>query len=184
MAVYKWTTARNFGNWPPTGGTPLWNTPSGIPKAVVRCPSPVGAGDVLVRTRVSGFIGVQWSDPIWYPTALASQRWQLLGEVGSSSSLPPDPTLPGTNDFALSGEMEPAVTSVPFGAPLSGANTFLRAATPGVIESRAERGPTSYGSVHPNFVLGIVQANDLNFDPTSHSINSYWGFTVRCLWRV
>lgn len=184
VATYLWTTKRNYGQWPPTGALPVWNTPSGIPKAVVRNASPIGAGDVLVRTRVSGFIGVYGVDTLWYPFAAASQRWQLLGEVGSSSSLPPDPTLTGTNDFAFSFDMDPIYTVVPFSIPTAGYSWTLRATTYGVQESRAERGPASYGGVHPNFNLGIVQNGDSYFDPTAHSIQSFWGFTVRCLWRV
>lgn len=183
--TYVWTTGRNFGQWPPTTGLPLWNTPSGIPKAACRVASPTGPGDVLVRTRVSGYIGVYAVNANFYPVAAASQLWQLLGEVGSSSSLPPDPGLTGTNDFAFSWDMDTVLTLSDTGSPSSAAPWTIRATTSGVQESRAERGPASYGAgVHPSFNLGILQNQDGNFNPTLHSINSYWGFTVRCLWRV
>lgn len=184
MSVYRWTTQRNYGQYPPTGSPPPWYTPSGIPKALVRVPSPVGAGDVLVRTRVSGFIGIYGADSTWFPFAPASQRWQLLGEVGSSSSLAPDPTLTGVNDFAFSYDMDPVLTLVDTGSPTSPAPWTLRADTRGEQESRAERGPASYGTAHPNFNLGIVQNADTVLPTGVHSIQSYWGFTVRCLWRV
>jgi hypothetical protein len=182
--VYRWVTARTFGQYPPTGSAPLWNTPSGIPKVACRVPSPVGAGDVLIRTRVSGFIGIYGVNANYYPLAAASQLWQLLGEVGSSSSLPPDPGLTGTNDFAFSYDMQPLLTLSDTGSPTSAAPWTFRANTDGEIESKARRGPAEYGSVHPSFNLGLLQNNDAYLTPGTFSINSWWGFTVRCLWLV
>jgi hypothetical protein len=182
MTGYEWVTERSFGQYPPTGGGALWNTPSGVPKAAVRVPSPVGEGDVLIRVRVSAFIGIYGADSSWYPFKAVSQLWQLKGEVGSSSSTPPDPTLDGEGGIEFSADMEPALTLNDTGSPTSPAPWSLRATTGGYVESKGKRGVAEYGGVHPYFVLGLVQVNDAYLDPTAHSIQSFWGFTARCLW--
>lgn len=184
MAVYKWVTTVSQGAYPPTGTLPPWYTPDGIPKALARVPSPVGNGDVLVRTRVAGYIGIYMADSTWYPDAMVSQYWSLIGEVGSSSSLPPDPFLAGTNDFAFTGDLDMSWQLAPFGAPVDTFPLIVRASTRGYQEGHAERGPASYGGVAPSFNLGIVGLQDFRLDPTLHSLQSYWAFTVRCLWRV
>lgn len=184
MATYEWTTAENYGAYPPTGTAAPWYTPSGIPKAIVRNQSPVGNGDVLVRTRVAGYIGIYMANAQWYPDSMAGFYTSLLGEVGSTSSTPPDPHLTGAHDFAFSGDMDLQWQIAPFDSPATTYPLVIRASTRGYQESEAQRGPNSYGGVHPCFNLGLVTSQDVILNPTLHSLQSYWGFTVRCLWRV
>jgi hypothetical protein len=182
---YEWYTAKNVGVYPPTGaGNPPWWTPGGVPKAIVRCASPNGNGDILERVEVWGqiaFRNVDWTHQEDGPSSLMIH---LMGEVGSSSSTPPDPSLTGAHDFAFTGSMDWTFFLPTFGSPLNTAPVFMRASTNGYQTSKARRGPESYGSVAPYFNLGIMQENDIYFDPTQNGIQSFWAFYVRCLWRT
>jgi hypothetical protein len=179
-----WYTASNVGFYPPTGGSqPPWYTPSGVPKAVVRCGSPHGAGSVLERVEVSGYWAFSAADQTIVPDANIGLVTYLMGEVGSSSSTPPDPTRTGSGDFAFTAEMQFTWETHTFGDP---ANTYpltARMTTGGYITSRARRGPDSYGSGAPSFNLGLVTVDDNVAHEVYLHAQTYWSFYVRCLWR-
>lgn len=182
---YQWVTAKNVGFYPPTGsGDPPWYTPSNIPKAVVRCPSAHGNGDILERVEVAGYWGFQAADATTVPDATEGLQTHLLGDIGSSSSTPPDPQATGAHSMALTAWLDWTWETPTFGDPT---NTYIlnaRASTNGYITSHARRGPESYGGVDPYFVLGIITEDAA----VSHGVylhaQSYWAFYVRCLWRT
>lgn len=183
MGTYGWYTAKNVGNYPPTSGpVPPWYTPSGIPKAIVRCASPNGAGDVLVRSQVWGQIGVHLADWTAQQFAVIAPMTHLLGEVGSSSSTPPDPTLAGAHRLAFVGALDWSWEIPVFGSPVDTAPMYLRATTHGYVTSKARRGPDIYGGGAPSFNLGIVTEADLYLNPLLAAAESFWAFYVRCLW--
>ena len=182
---YEWYTAKNVGLYPPTGGSqPAWYTPSGIPKAIVRCASPNGAGDILERVEVWGQIGVHLIDFTAQQFANIAAMTHLMGDVGSSSSTAPDPGFTGAGDFAFTGAMDWTWEIPTFGSPLNTAPLYMRATTHGYITSHARRGPASYGAGAPSFNLGILTEADIFLNPTLAAAQSFWAFYVRCLWRT
>lgn len=185
MAQYRWYTAKNVGSYPPTGGAqPPWYTPGPIPKAIVRCASPAGAGDILVRTEVAGYWGFVGADYTIMPDVSQGVVSHLLGEVGSSSSLPPDPTHTGTGDFAFSAWMDMHWEVHTFGSPTNTYPLAARLTTGGYITSHAKRGPAQYGSGAPSFNLGIITEDDVVSNSIYNHAQSYWAFYVRCLWKT
>lgn len=182
---YEWYTAKNVGVYPPTGGAqPPWYTPSLIPKAIVRCASPNGAGDVLERVEVAGYWGFSAADATTVPDAAIGLVTHLLGEVGSSSSTPPDPHATGAHDFAFSAFLDFQWEVHTFGDP---ANTYpltARLSTNGYITSKARRGPDSYGPGAPSFNLGIITEDADVSTEIFNRAQTYWAFYVRCLWRT
>ena len=182
---YEWVTAKNVGFYPPTGsGDPPWYTPGPIAKAVVRCPSAHGNGDILERVEVAGYWGFQAADATLVPDAIQGLQTHLIGEIGSSSSTPPDPQATGAADFAFTGWLDWKWEVHTFGSPTNTYPLAARASTNGYLTSHARRGPASYGGVSPYFVLGII-TEDANVSTLvkNHS-QSYWAFYVRCLWRT
>lgn len=184
MSHYQWVTARHVDQVP--GGTdlePVWYTPTSGSKTAVSCPAPGGHGDVLVRTEIHGWIGVQIQDfsvgtRSFLPPSLETQ---LLGEV-STSGVGPDPSAVGSHEFALTASMDWTTTPINLAGITPLLIGYMRASTGGWITSKSRRGPDKYGAGSPAFNLGIHTENSDQYDPTVSGLATWYGFTVRALW--
>lgn len=185
MGTYQWMSAHLWDQVP--GGSvsdPAWWTIAGAGNTILSCPSPVGAGDVLVRSEVAAWIGLQaydsYGDGAFF---LWSVTTHLLGEV-TTTGHGVDPAHVGAGGFAFSTEMHWTGHSEPFASPADSFQRFANASTGGYITSKARRGPEHYGSGAPAFNLTCYTDGSLNWVPGHSDVATAYGFTVRTLWLV
>lgn len=183
MGTYHWMSKRNVNNVP--GGTvsdPVWYTPSGLGNTFLSVPAYAGAGDVLVRTELAGWIGFQsGSDYGLAQFFLWQMNTLLLGEV-TTSGHGPDPNGAGAVEFAFSTEMPWQGQTLSWADPTTTWLYFARASTRGYVTSKARRGPEKYGAGTPAMNFTIYTDNSFNWVPGSGDLATAWGFTARCLW--
>lgn len=183
MGTYRWTSAHHWDEVPGGSDTnPVWWTTGSGANTVLSCASPVGEGDVLVRTEVAAWIGLQATSSYGLGQFFSWQTaTHLLGDV-STTGHAPNPAAVGTLEFSFSAHMPWDGNSISFGDPTATYYYFARARTDGYVTSKARRGPDKYGSGHPAFDLGIYTDGSLNWVPGVGGLATRYGFTVRTLW--
>lgn len=185
MSGYQWVTGRNTG--PPehlADPADAWYTPAGGVTVALSVPSPVGAGDILERVEVAAWIIVTSGDVTLLSFFPQSARTLLIGEVGAIGGSAPDGTADGAYGFSFSTEIFWTINVVPLDFLASDTPTYLTAATPGYVTSKARRGPDSYGGIHPAFNLGVATPGSEYLDLTDGDIGTTWSITARTLWRT
>lgn len=184
MPTYTWTADRT-NNVYTLGNPPIWWNTLNHSVLVATVPSPVGAGDVLVRTELYAVAhgGLEGNLPAFtQPSALFGISFRLQGEVYSAGSGGfPDPEALGTSPASITAAMVPQTLSYYDTAPPARGSCSW--STPGIVTSQAERGPAKYGAGHPELRVGLYADNV--YDPTlPGALNSSWNIWVRCLWRT
>lgn len=183
MGTYNWVTANNIGDDSGTADpTTAWCTPSGLALRTLSCPSPVGEGDVLVRTEVSVELMVQTvnlAQLVYFAGFAASQ---FIGDVGIHDGETIDPTVAGEGNFAFTWDGGWSIFGLAYGPSVSEAPAYMRCSTRGYVTSKARRGPESYGAVDPAFNLSVVTHASDWYPLSEPDTGSSWVITARCLW--
>lgn len=182
---YEWATAVSQGTSTPViDGDPPWLDDVSQVGMAVQGPSPVGEGDLLVRTMFSATIGVRHFPTTvtsLIPTSLAID---FLADVDSSAGPPPNPYGIGVSHHVLSASTtaEWQITD-PYG-PTGDVQFTGVWSTAGVVTSHARRGVAKYGPIHPyvNVGVGVKDAFRLTVDGGHMTVD--WTFILRTLWLV
>lgn len=184
MPTYTWVADRT-NNLYTLGNPPIWWNTLNHSVLVATVPSPVGAGDVLVRTELFAVAhgGLEGNLPTpSQPSALYQISIRLQGEVYTAGSPGlPDPQALGTSPAVITAALTPRTLSYfDTTAPARGSCSW---STDGIITSKAERGPAKYGAGHPELRVGMFADNVYNA-LLPGALNSSWNIWVRCLWRT
>lgn len=184
MPTYTWTQDRT-NNVYTLGNPPIWWNTVGNPQLVATVPSPVGAGDTLVRTEIYATAAgaLEGNLPLHSePSSLYQIVIYLQGEVYTAGSPGfPNPDDLGTSRAVITAVLEPRTLAyydvVP---PARGSCAW---STPGYVTSKGERGPAQYGSGHPELRVGLWADNVIDALMPG-ALNSAWNIHTRCLWRT
>lgn len=184
MPTYTWTQDRT-NNVYTLGNPPIWWNTLNQSVLVATVPSPVGAGDTLVRTELWASAG-GWLEgnpgPLFQPSGLFGVAFRMVGEVYVAGSPGfPDPEHLGTVPGVITATMP--TTGMAYDATSGAGQGGITWSTPGIVTSKGERGPAKYGSGHPELRVGLY-ADNVYDALLPGSFNSRWNIWVRCLWRV
>ena len=183
MGTYRWVSEQVTGD---SGGGDdpdlVWRTSFGTAVRTLSVPSPVGEGDVLIRTEVSVSIRAYFADvglAILFPVAAVSQ---FIGDVGIHDGETIDPRGGGVGDFAFTWDRAWDWQGVTYGSPTTDSPMAMRLDSVGYITSKARRGPDTYGAIDPAFNLSCYTHGSNYYVTGLAGVSSFWVITARCLW--
>lgn len=183
MGTYHWVTAQSIGDPSNTDDpTGAWRTPDDLAVRTLSVPSPVGLGDVLVRTEVSVNLRANFAEPslaLLFPQSAVSQ---FIGDVGIHDGETLDPRGPGEYEFAFSWDGIWRWSGVAYGVPTLASAASWSCTTGGYVTSKARRGPDKYGAIDPAFNLSVFTWGSDYYRTSTTGVTSAWVITARCLW--
>ncbi len=183
MGTYEWVSGQVAGE-SDGGDNPdlVWHTPFGLAVRTLSVPSPVGEGDVLVRTEVSVSIRAFFAK-----VGLASQfpqksYTQFIGDVGIHDGETIDPSVSGPGGFAFTWDRLWNWQDVGYGSATLDSPMAMSLDSVGYVTSKARRGPESYGAIDPAFNLSCLTHGSSYYITGLAGVGSSWVITARCLW--
>jgi hypothetical protein len=183
--AYQWANKVVKGIAPPDlPHPPAWITTDDSAALAVQVPSPVGAGDILVRTEFSATVGWNTGPTTDPPQPAGQLGFEFAGDVGDAAAAPPDALGSGVGRFALVASTDSFWTyNSPFG-PGDSLYAIGTHTTRGYVTSLAKRGPDKYGAIHPYFNMGVNTVNGLSLVFAAGGFTVWYRFILRTLWKT